>query len=94
MVAIHIKSLIVGRSAEPELRALIEDIIAADPAIERLLNTITLQIGPRIMLAAKIQMRSALTIDESVERINALERRLKREVPEIGWCFVEPDCRD
>jgi cation diffusion facilitator family transporter len=94
MIAIRIKSLIVGRSAEPELRALIEDIIDADPAIEQLLNTITLQIGPRIMLAAKIRMRSALTIDESVKHINALERRLKREVPEIGWCFVEPDCRD
>jgi cation diffusion facilitator family transporter len=94
MVAIRIKSLIVGRSAEPELRALIEDIIAADPAIDRLLNTITLQIGPKFMLAAKICMRSGLTIDEAVRHINALEKRLKQEVPEIGWCFVEPDIQD
>ena len=93
-VALRIKSLIVGRSAEPDLKALIEKIIAADPDIDCLLNTITLQMGPKFMLAAKIKMRSGLSIEEAVDRINALERKLKSEVPEIGWCFMEPDCRD
>jgi len=93
-VAIRIKSLIVGRSAEPDLKALIEKIIGADPDIECLLNTITLQLGPKFMLAAKIKMRSGLSIEEAVERINSLERKLKNEVPEIGWCFMEPDCSD
>lgn len=93
-VAIRIKSLIVGRSAEPRLRKLIDDIIEEDPAIERLLNTITFQVGPKIMLAIKIKMRSELTIDEAVSHINALERRLKQKVPAIGWCFVEPDIVD
>lgn len=93
-VAIRIKSLMVGKSAEPAILAEIQRIIAGDPAINRLLNTITIQVGPKVMLAAKIHMRSDLTIDQAVERINALEERLKKEVPEIGWCFVEPDCRD
>jgi divalent metal cation (Fe/Co/Zn/Cd) transporter len=93
-VAIRIKSLLVGRSAEPDLKALIEKIIDADPDIDRLLNTITLQLGPKFMLAAKIKMRPDLSIEEAVVRINALERKLKSEIPEIGWCFMEPDCRD
>jgi cation diffusion facilitator family transporter len=93
-VAIRIKSLIVGRSAEPRLRKMIDDIIEEDPAIERLLNTITLQIGPKIMLAIKIKIRSDLTIDEAVTHINRLEKRLKQQVPSIGWCFVEPDIVD
>ncbi len=93
-VAIRIKSLIVGRSAEPRLRALIEEVIEEDPAIDCLLKTITLQIGPKIMLAIKIKMRSNLTIDEAVAHINALEVRLKDRVPALGWCFVEPDVRD
>ncbi len=93
-VASRIKSLIVGRSAEPLLRQMIDDIIDEDPAIERRLNTITLQVGPKIMLAVKIKMRPDLSIEEAVARINALERRLKRQVPAIGWCFVEPDCVD
>ena len=93
-IARRIRGLLVGRSAEPELQALINRIIAADPAIERLLNTITIQVGPKVMLAAKIAMRPGLRIEEAVERINELERRLKAEVPEIGWCFVEPDFED
>jgi cation diffusion facilitator family transporter len=93
-VARRIRGLIVGRSAEPELRALIERIIAADPAIERLLNTITIQVGPKVMLAAKIVMRPGQGIEQVVGRINELERRLKAEAPEIGWCFIEPDVED
>ncbi|MDH3977667.1 MAG: cation diffusion facilitator family transporter [Gammaproteobacteria bacterium] len=93
-VAIRIKALIVGQSAEPRLLAMIERIIERDPAIECLLNTITMQVGPKIMLAIKIKMHSGLSIDEAVAHINALERDLKAQVPSIGWCFVEPDVVD
>ena len=90
-VAIRIKSLLVGKSAEPELQEQIDRVIAADPDIERVLNTITFQVGPKIMLAAKIRLRSGMTIDEAVEHINDLERTLRQAVPALGWCFVEPD---
>ncbi|HJP37650.1 MAG TPA: cation diffusion facilitator family transporter [Gammaproteobacteria bacterium] len=93
-VATRIKSLLVGRSAEPALRKLIDKVIVEDPAIERLLHTITLQVGPKIMVAIKIRMDSTLSIDEAVAHINALEKRLKQQVPAIGWCFVEPDIVD
>jgi cation diffusion facilitator family transporter len=93
-VAIRIKSLIVGRSAEPELRARIERIIEADPSIERLFNTITIQVGVSVMLAAKVHMRGNISIEQAVDRINVLEEKLKAEVPTLGWCFIEPDCKD
>lgn len=93
-VAIRVKGLLVGRSAEPALQAEIDRIIAADPDIDELLNTITLQMGPQVMLAAKIRMRPGLPIEEAVAHLNDLERTLRRAVPEIGWCFVEPDVRD
>jgi cation diffusion facilitator family transporter len=93
-VANRIRGLIVGRSAEPELQQLVGDIIRGDPMIERLLNMITVQVGPKVVLAAKISMKPGLTVAEAVEHINALEDRLKAEAPEIGWCFMEPDCRD
>ena len=53
-----------------------------------------MQLGPGIMLAIKIRMVRGITIDQAVERINALERRIKEQVPEVEWCFVEPDVRD
>ena len=93
-VAARIRSLLVGRSAEPELVALIDEIIAADPAIEELLNTITLQFGPDVMLAAKLRFMPDLTIAEAVARINALEVRIKERAPAVRWCFIEPDVTD
>jgi cation diffusion facilitator family transporter len=93
-IATHIRSLLIGKSAEPGLRRQIDAVISSDPAIEKLLNTITLQMGPKIMLAAKVRMRTGLTIDEAVYHINELERRIKQAAPEVGWCFVEPDVID
>jgi cation diffusion facilitator family transporter len=90
-IAIRIRSLIIGKSAEPELQKLINDIVAADTAIEEVLNTITVQLGPQMMLAAKIRMQSDLTIGEAVDHINDLERELKAKVPMLKWCFIEPD---
>lgn len=93
-VALRIKRLIVGTSAEEDLRQGIDELIRKDPAIERLFNAITLQMGPKVMLAAKIKMRPGLSIDAAVGRINALERRIREQFPEVGWCFIEPDVED
>ena len=90
----RIRRLLIGKSAEPQLRESIDRLIAADPAIEELLNTITLQMGPQIVLAAKIRMRSGLDIDEAVQRINELERRIRQAHPRWAGCFVEPDVTD
>jgi cation diffusion facilitator family transporter len=90
-VAARIRSLLIGKSAEPRLRQRIDELIAADPAIEALLHTITLQMGAKFVLAAKVRMCPGLTIEEAVRRINDLERRIKQAYPEVGWTFIEPD---
>jgi cation diffusion facilitator family transporter len=93
-IAIRIKGLIIGRSAEDDLTAAIHAEIEADPAIVELLNAITMQLGPQVMLAAKIRMQPELSIGEAVEHINRLEVRIKAKFPEVKWCFVEPDIAD
>lgn len=93
-VATRVRSLLVGRSADPLIQEAIENIIRQEPDIEKVFNTITMQFGPDTMLAAKIKMRSGLDIDAAVDSINALERRLKDEIPNLKWCFIEPDVVD
>jgi len=93
-VALRIKRLLVGVSAEEDLRQGIDELIRKDPAIEKLFNAITLQMGPKVMLAAKIKMKDGLSIEDAVAAINALERRIRQQFPEIGWCFIEPDVED
>ena len=39
-------------------------------------------------------LKSGIDIDTAVADINALERRLKEEIPGLKWCFIEPDVAD
>ncbi len=93
-VALRVQSLLVGRSADPLIQEAIINIIGQEPDIEKVFNTITMQFGPDTMLAAKIKMRTGMDIDAAVKSINALERRLKEEIPNLEWCFIEPDVAD
>ena len=93
-IAWRIRSLMVGRSADPDIQEAIDAIIAKQESIEFCFNTITIQFGPDTMLAAKIKMNPGLTIDEAVASINALERELKARIPKLKWCFIEPDVED
>lgn len=93
-IATRIRALLIGKSAEPQLRRSIDTLIAAEPMVDELLNTITLQMGPTLLLAAKVRMQPGISIEEAVRGINELERRVKQAHPEVGWCFIEPDVTD
>ncbi|HKJ21306.1 MAG TPA: cation diffusion facilitator family transporter [Woeseiaceae bacterium] len=93
-IAWRIRSLLVGRSADPEVQEAIDAIIAEDPDILGIFNTITIQFGPDTMLAVKVQMDPNLTINQAIVHINDLERNLKARIPKLKWCFVEPDISD
>jgi cation diffusion facilitator family transporter len=93
-VAIRVKSLLIGRSADPGVVAAIEAEITGDHAIAQVFNVITIQVGSQVMVAAKLRLHEGLALSEACERINRLEERLKARIPEIGWCFMEPDVTD
>ena len=93
-IAMRIKGLIVGRSAEKDLEDAIREEITRAPGIDQLFRAITMQFGPQVMLAAKIKMKPGLSIEEAVKSINELEVRIRTRFPEIAWCFIEPDDKD
>jgi cation diffusion facilitator family transporter len=93
-IALRIKGLIIGHSAEDDLQEAIRAEIIADPSIEKLLNAITFQLGPQIMLAVKVKMKPGIYIEDAVAQINMLEKRIRAQFPEVQWCFVEPDVED
>lgn len=93
-LTLRVRSLLVGRSADPLIQEAIEKIINDSDNIEKVFKTITMQFGPDTMLAAKIKLKSGIDIDAAIEDINELERRLKQEIPKLRWCFMEPDIED
>jgi divalent metal cation (Fe/Co/Zn/Cd) transporter len=88
------KDLLIGKSADPVIQDALRNLIKKDPQVEGIFNIITVQFGPYIMLACKIKMKGDPRVREGCESINALERRIKKEIPEIRWSFIEPDVKD
>jgi cation diffusion facilitator family transporter len=93
-LSVRVRALLVGQSADPQIQEAIRKVIASEDAIERVFNTITIQLGPDTMLAAKIKLRPRVDIEAAVGSINRLEQALKAEVPNLKWCFIEPDVAD
>jgi divalent metal cation (Fe/Co/Zn/Cd) transporter len=93
-VAIEVKALLIGQSAEPELKAAVNAFLEQRPEIARLFNVITMQLGPDVMVAIKAEMRGDLRARELVEAINTIEGDMKAAFPEIRWSFFEPDVAD
>jgi cation diffusion facilitator family transporter len=93
-LTIRVRSLLVGRSADPLIQDTIARIIGEDDDIEEVFNVITMQFGPDTLLAAKVRMSPGIDIATAVADINNLERRLKSEIPGLKWSFIEPDVAD
>jgi cation diffusion facilitator family transporter len=93
-LAIKIKSLLIGQSAESETCREIKEFLESRSEIEKVLNLITLQLGPRIMVAIKVKMTDVNTVDQLINNINTCESELKRNFQAVQWVFFEPDKQD
>ena len=94
LVAVEIKSLIVGESADEGLRKQIQSVILENDNVNKIFSMRTLQLGTDIMLAVKVHMQKNISAKELILSINATEKQLKQEIPEIRWIFFEPDLTD
>jgi len=91
-LAREIKGLLVGEAADPALLAVVHELAAADPHIEQVIRILSVQQGPgEILVAMKLKFHKGLDSDRLVDGINAFEKQLHVRVPEIKWCFIEPD---
>ena len=93
-VAIEVKALLIGQSVEPEVRTAIRAWLEARPEIERVLHVISLHLGGDVMIAVKAEMAGDQSMRVTVEEINRVEAELKRQFPQVRWCFFEPDVAD
>lgn len=93
-LAVKVKSLLIGQSTDEMTRQEIKVFLEARPEIERVLNIITLQLGPQIMVAVKAKMKNANTVAQLISSVNSCEAALKKEIPEILWVFFEPDVEE
>jgi cation diffusion facilitator family transporter len=92
VLAIEMKSLLIGESASPGVQAAIVAAIEAGPEVQRVIHLRTLHVGPETLLvAAKIGVRQADTGRSIAAGIDAAERRIRAAVPIAELIFLEPD---
>ena len=93
-LAVKVKNLLIGQSADNESRAAIINFLEARPEVDRIFNLITIQMGHQIMVAVKAKMKDSDSIGQLINNINTCEAELKKELPAIKWVFFEPDISD
>ncbi|MFC4148211.1 cation diffusion facilitator family transporter [Micromonospora mangrovi] len=91
-LAIETKSLLLGEGADPKELAKIERAVAGGPEVERIIHMKTLYLGPEeLMVAAKIAVSPCESAEELARGINAVEARIRAEVPIARVIYLEPD---
>jgi divalent metal cation (Fe/Co/Zn/Cd) transporter len=93
-LAIEVKALLIGQGVEPRRRAELLAFLAGRPEVDEVLNLITLQMGPDVMVAVKARMAPTPDNLSLIEAINTVERAMKAQFGEIRWSFFEPDVSD
>jgi cation diffusion facilitator family transporter len=92
VLAVEMKSLLLGEAASPGMQAAIVRAIESGPDVRRVIHLRTMHIGPETLLvAAKIALLHDDTARSIAAGIDAAERRIREAVPIAELIFLEPD---
>ncbi len=94
LVAIEVKALLIGQGMEPRRRAELMGFLQGRPEVAEVLNLITLQMGPDVMVSVKARMRPVASDRALIDAINTVEQAMKTRYADIRWSFFEPDVVD
>jgi cation diffusion facilitator family transporter len=91
-LAIETKSLLLGESAVPAVRAKIADALAGVEGVDRIIHMKTLHMGPEeILLAAKIAVSEADSAAGVAATIDRAEVAIRSAEPMVTALYLEPD---
>ena len=92
-LAVEMKSLLVGESATTAHQQAILEALAAPEAVQRVIHSKTLHLGPdELLVAAKLAVAPTERADEVAAAIDEAERRARDAVPELVLLmYLEPD---
>ena len=92
VLAVEMKSLLIGESAERETREAIQRTIEEFPRVRNLIHMRTLHLGPdELLVAVKVEFDAGLDIAGLASAIDDLESAIRQQTPTAGMIYVEPD---
>ena len=94
VVAIEMKSSLIGEAADAETIERITAELEASPRVRSVIHLITQHLGPDdLLVAAKVDFGPSLTTDLLAQEIDACEARIRAAVPIARVVYIEPDLR-
>lgn len=95
VLAMEMKSLLIGESAVAEDGNAIAQALVASEDVLRVIHMRTQHIGPEeILVAAKVQFRPDLTVSQMADAIDSAESRVREAVAMVDMIYLEPDLYD
>ena len=92
VLAVEMKSLLIGESATSEAEARIADAITSSPSVATLITLRTQHIGPEeVLVAAKVEFDPTLSMGRLADVIDTVESRVRAAEPTARRIFIEPD---
>ena len=92
LLAIEIKSLLVGESPSTDYHKIVETALRVNLKDSKILNLIAIQTGANeVMLSCKFHPGSVSQTKRLIDSIKLTEKELKDKHPELRWLFFEPD---
>jgi cation diffusion facilitator family transporter len=91
ILAIEMRSLLIGESASPKVQAEIERAIEGAREVRRIIHLRTMHLGPdELLVAAKVEL-DAPSIPAVAKAIDVIEARIRAVVPIARVVYLEPD---
>jgi len=85
------KELLIGESADPELRLDIMALLIGYDGVTGLLDMLTMQLSPEhVLVAAKVDFRDHLDAAEVERLCNRIERDLQEKFPVVTHLYLDP----
>src|SRR5262245_19509411 len=91
VLAIEMKSLLIGEAAAPEDEDAILSALETAPCVKKVIHLRTQHLGPEdILVAAKVDA-DAPSVEVLAKAIDDLEERIRAVVPTARLIYIEPD---
>ena len=92
LLAIEMRSLLIGEAASPARRQAIVDAIEGSEDVSRLIHIRTQHLGPEeLLVAAKVEFAPGLSVPELARAIDRVEERIRASTPVSQLIYLEPD---
>ncbi|WP_046471869.1 cation diffusion facilitator family transporter [Allosalinactinospora lopnorensis] len=92
VLAVEVKSLLIGESASAEHERRIERAILAGDDVDTIIHMRTMHLGPdELLVAVKIAIDSEDDARDVAHAINGAETRVRQAVPIARLIYIEPD---